>query len=244
MEGFYNSVCIGKRNHCYYLYIYRDSASVESTRGGSLTLAPIEIEFQPGDVVGYYVDHFKDGRDETDGGIQWISSTAVTVYYTDDIPRVGIKTQYALDINPTACGFQVSSTGNSHLLIQSVISAPIISLSFSESMHSQSTHTLSDQYLFACAATVMLISTVAPLLTSTSPPPEPVVTSTPTSPPPGPAVPPPATPPSVSQNDNTAIIVGSVLAIAIVAIGKLFYSPLLEPEHMKSPLLEFEHMKS
>ena len=28
-----------------YLYIYRDSASVESTRGGSLTLAPINIYY-------------------------------------------------------------------------------------------------------------------------------------------------------------------------------------------------------
>ena len=49
-----------------------------------------------------------------------------------------------------------------------------------------------------------------------------------------PSVPPPATPPSVSLDDNTASIVGSVLAIAIVAIGKLFYSPLLEFEHMLS----------
>ena len=94
-----------------------------------------QIEFQPGDIVGYYVDHFKDGHDETDGGIQWVESTAVTVYYTDDIPRVSTKTQYALNVNPTACdcGFQVSPTGNSHSLTQSQISAPIISLSFSES---------------------------------------------------------------------------------------------------------------
>ena len=96
-----------------------------------------QIEVQPGDVVGYYVDHIRrritDDQDPTDGGIQWIESTAVTVYYTDDIPRVGIKTQYALNVNPTACGFQVSPTGNSHSLTQSQISAPIISLSFSES---------------------------------------------------------------------------------------------------------------
>ena len=92
-----------------------------------------QIEVQPGDVVGYYVDRFRDGVDRTDGGIQWISSTVGTVYYRDDIPRVDIKTQYALDINPTACGFQVSSTGNSYYLSQSAVSAPIISLSFSES---------------------------------------------------------------------------------------------------------------
>ena len=92
-----------------------------------------QIEVQPGDVVGYYVNHFKDGDDQTDGGIQWIDSTAVTVYHVSDLPRVDIKTQYALDINPTACGFQVSSTGNSYLLTQSATSAPIMSLSFSES---------------------------------------------------------------------------------------------------------------
>ena len=91
-----------------------------------------QIEFQPGDVVGYYVDRFNNGN-PTDGGIQWIDSTAVTVYYTDDIPRVDIKTQYAINVNPTACGFQGSDeTSNSHSLSQSAVSAPIISLSFSE----------------------------------------------------------------------------------------------------------------
>ena len=193
-----------------------------------------QIEFQPDDVVGYYVDHFRDGDDDDDGGIQWISSTAVTVYYIENIARVDIKTQYALSgPDPTACGFQVSDeTSNPYSLSLSAVSAPIISLSFSESMHSQSTNALADLYLFACAATVMLTSTVAQMLISTSPPPEPAVTSstlTILSSPPmttQPSVPPPAIPPSGSQDDNTAIIVGStsVLAIAIVAIGKLFYS--------------------
>ena len=96
-----------------------------------------QIEVQPGDVMGYYVDRFKDG-DKTDGGVAWtdstITNTEVTVYYVNDIARVGIKTQYAINVNPTACGFQVSDeTSNSHSLSQSVISAPIISLSFSES---------------------------------------------------------------------------------------------------------------
>ena len=91
-----------------------------------------QIEVQPGDVVGYYVDHFRTGDDRTDGGIQWIDSTAVTVYYTDDIARVDIKTQYALS-SLDSCGFQVSETSNSHSLSQSAVSAPIISLSFSES---------------------------------------------------------------------------------------------------------------
>ena len=92
-----------------------------------------QIEVQPGDVVGFYVDRFRDGVDRTDGGIQWTDSTVGTVYYTDDIPRVDIKTQYAINVNPTACGFQLSPTENSHSLSQTAASAPIISLSFSES---------------------------------------------------------------------------------------------------------------
>ena len=93
-----------------------------------------QIEVQSGDVVGYYVDHFRNGDDRTIGGIQWIDSTAVTVYYTEDIARVDIKTQYALfPIEPSSCGFQVSSTTNSHQFSTTASSAPIISLFFSES---------------------------------------------------------------------------------------------------------------
>ena len=94
-----------------------------------------QIEFQPGDVVGYYVDFFRNGDDRTDGGIQWIDSTAVTVYYTANIARVDIKTQYALSgPDPSSCGFQVADeTDNSHILSTTEISAPIISLNFSES---------------------------------------------------------------------------------------------------------------
>ena len=95
-----------------------------------------QIEVQPGDVVGFYVDHFRNGDDRTIGGIQWIDtvSTAVTIHYTEDIARVDIKTQYALfPIEPSSCGFQVSSTTNSHQFSQTAASAPIISLYFSES---------------------------------------------------------------------------------------------------------------
>ena len=49
-----------------------------------------------------------------------------------------------------------------------------------------------------------------------------------------PSVGPPATPPSVSQDDNIANIVGSVLAITTVVIGKLFYFALLEFDRRKS----------
>ena len=93
-----------------------------------------QIEVQPGDVVGYYVDYFRDGDDDNRGGIQWIDSTEVTVYYTEDISKVDIKTQYALSgPDPTACRFQADESSNSHSLTLTALSAPIISLSFSES---------------------------------------------------------------------------------------------------------------
>ena len=43
----------GERTHVYlYIYIYRDSASVESTSGGSLTLAPIKYGNYQGRLIG------------------------------------------------------------------------------------------------------------------------------------------------------------------------------------------------
>ena len=93
-----------------------------------------QIEVQPGDVVGYYVDYFRDDDDENRGGIEWIDSTEVTVYYTEDIAKVDIKTQYALSgLNPSSCGFEADETSNSHSLTLTALSAPIISLNFSES---------------------------------------------------------------------------------------------------------------
>ena len=171
--------------------------------------------------MGFYVDRFRDGEDRPDGGIQLIDSTEVTVYYRYNIANVYNKYAALFPIEPSSCGFQVSSTGNSHYLTKTASSAPIISLSFSESNALPIyIHTLSDLYLFACAATVMLASTVAPMVTLTS-------STTITQPEMSPSVPPPASPPSVSQDGNTASIVGIVLAITIAAIGKPVYSPLL-----------------
>ena len=131
---------------CYELVDYNipEAEGFLSPPGGSGTLRrcvvlPVrqsqQIEVQPGDVVGYYVDRFEDGEERDNDGIQWIESTAVTVYYTDDIPRVDIKTQYVLNsnINPTDCGFQISDDASNYYLTTTSPSAPIISLSFSES---------------------------------------------------------------------------------------------------------------
>ena len=95
-----------------------------------------QIEFQTGDVVGYYVDHFRDGDDRTNGGIQWIEDSGVAVHYRDHLIREDIKTLYAIGgANPTECGLEMSEsvTENLHTLNTLSTSAPIISLSIGKS---------------------------------------------------------------------------------------------------------------
>ena len=87
-----------------------------------------QIDFQAGDIIGYYVDHFRDGVDRDDGGIQWIEDDEVTVYYREDLPREDIKSQYAIGISPSACGFP-TETSDLYSLSNVASSAPIISLS-------------------------------------------------------------------------------------------------------------------
>ena len=91
-----------------------------------------QIEVQSGDVVGYYVDHFKDGEDQDHGGIQWIENdpNMVVVYYRDNLPREDIKSHYAVGVvNPTSCGFPISDDSiNSYSLTTSIQAAPIINL--------------------------------------------------------------------------------------------------------------------
>ena len=100
-----------------------------------------QIDFMEGDVVGYYVDRFKDDEDEDDededdGGIQWIEDSGVVVHFRDDLPKEDIKSQHAWvnGPNPTECGFQVSGgTTDLHTLSATTTSAPIISVSISKS---------------------------------------------------------------------------------------------------------------
>ena len=99
-----------------------------------------QIEVQSGDVVGYYVDRFRDGEDQDGrGGIQWIEGgNGVAVYYRqetdddddDELPREHIKSHYALGgVNPTSCGFPMSDNSiNSYSLTTSISASPIISL--------------------------------------------------------------------------------------------------------------------
>ena len=92
-----------------------------------------QIEFQPGDVIGYYADRYRRiGNDPNDGGVQWIENNTVVVYHTVDVPLSDLKTEYAispLGPDPAACGFNIAaSTSNSHVLSISTSGAPIITL--------------------------------------------------------------------------------------------------------------------
>ena len=112
----------------------------------SLLLAPTEqcvvlpvaeneqIEFQPGDVVGYYADQFKsNGINRTYGGVQWIKDNNVVVYHIIDVPLSDLKTEYAifpLGADPAACGFNIAtSTSTLHGLTRITSGAPIITVS-------------------------------------------------------------------------------------------------------------------
>ena len=91
-----------------------------------------QIDFMAGDVVGYYVDHFRNGDNRGNGGIQWIDDSGVEVHFRDNLPRGDIKSQYALvsGPDPSECGFQVSDeTIDSHSLGTTSTNAPIISVS-------------------------------------------------------------------------------------------------------------------
>ena len=93
-----------------------------------------QIQFQPGDVIGYYADrHKSNGDDPSDGGVQWIDDNNVAVYYAVDVPLSNLKTEYAIfPLGPdlAACGFNIAdSTSSSHVLSMSTSGAPIITIS-------------------------------------------------------------------------------------------------------------------
>ena len=91
-----------------------------------------QIEVQSGDVVGYYIDRFKNDEDKDDGGIQWIvdDPNMVVVYYRQDTDDDQLKSFYALgSVNPTSCGFLMSDDSITlYSLTASISAAPIVSL--------------------------------------------------------------------------------------------------------------------
>ena len=98
-----------------------------------------QIEVQSGDIVGYYVDHFKDDSD--DNGIEWIEGyNDVVVYYEDDLPRESIKSHYGVDIHPTECDFELPANEdtNSYYISQATSAAPIISFGIGKTIDNTS----------------------------------------------------------------------------------------------------------
>ena len=92
-----------------------------------------QIEFQPGDVIGYYADRYHhNGKDRNDGGVQWIPDSNVVVYHTVDVPLSDLKTEYAISPlvpDPASCGFNIAtSTSDLHDLSIVTSGAPIITL--------------------------------------------------------------------------------------------------------------------
>ena len=92
-----------------------------------------QIEFQAGDVIGYYADQYKsDGTYRTNGGIQVARDNDVVVYHTINVPLSDLKTEYAipsLGADPAACGFNIAtSTSTLHDLSIVTSGAPIITV--------------------------------------------------------------------------------------------------------------------
>ena len=89
-----------------------------------------QIEFQPGDVIGYYADRFRDnGNNEGNGGVQVVSDENVVAYNRIDVPLDDLKMQYAIPAlgpDPSSCGFELE--GSDSNLTSSTPGAPIISL--------------------------------------------------------------------------------------------------------------------
>ena len=90
-----------------------------------------QIEFQSGDVIGYYVDYYKKRDNMVKGGIQWIEGIIdADVFYRYAIQRDDLKSQYAIgERTPNECGFQVLGDNISSSLSSSMNRAPVISLS-------------------------------------------------------------------------------------------------------------------
>ena len=93
-----------------------------------------QIQFQPGDVIGYYADRFRvTGDDPDDGGVQVVSDENVVVYNRIDVPLDDLKTQYAIPAlgpDPSSCGFELEGSDSSLFQLTSTTNgAPILSLS-------------------------------------------------------------------------------------------------------------------
>ena len=89
-----------------------------------------QIMVQPGYVVGYYVDYFRNDEDRNDGGVQWIEDGNMMVHYSDNVPRNNLVQYYAIGgIDPNNCGFELTTVSDRYTLTIATLATPIISLS-------------------------------------------------------------------------------------------------------------------
>ena len=89
-----------------------------------------QITVQPGYVVGYYVDYFRDDENEDDGGVQWIEGGNMMIHYSDEVPRNNLEQYYAIGgRDPNSCGFELTTVSDRYTLTDSTSATPIISLS-------------------------------------------------------------------------------------------------------------------
>ena len=91
-----------------------------------------QIDVRAGDIVGYYIDHFRKGvEDKNDGGIQWIEEDrGVVVHYKNQLSRDNLKPYYAIGgRSPSECGFAVSGRVGLYSLNRQHTALPIIGVS-------------------------------------------------------------------------------------------------------------------
>ena len=90
-----------------------------------------QIRVEPGYVVGYYVDYFRNDEDEDNGGVQWIEGGNIMIHYSDEVPRNYLKPYYAINgSDPNSCGFEIISEEiDSYSLTVATSATPIISIS-------------------------------------------------------------------------------------------------------------------
>ena len=173
-----------------------------------------QIEFQSGDVVGYYVDHEDD---DSDDGIQWIEDhDNVVVHYRDDLSRNDIQSYYAIGgPNPTECGFPVSGDSVLYTLAGSMSAAPIIDVSISTAL---STLSSTQPILSPPPSTPLPPGPAAVVSTATA------LTSSLTSslsPSPSTSQPPLVLPAPTGDQGRDVIIVAVIFVIIILFLGKL-----------------------
>ena len=109
-----------------------------------------QIRVEPGYVVGYYVDYFRNDVDRDDGGVQWIEGGNNMIYYSDEVLRNDPKSYYAINgRDPNSCGFEMSfDETDFYSLTVSTSATPIISVKIG--MHLCSS--LIDSTILSCSS--------------------------------------------------------------------------------------------